>query len=85
LKRVTSAPTAAISPDADHQWQLALGERHAAIAPDVDVIECDRPDAYLHLAGGRRGWLWRIHDDQLAIGNESERTHEVVSPGEGDV
>ena len=39
--------------DADHQRQLALGEGHAAIAPEVEMIERDRLDADLHLARGR--------------------------------
>ena len=30
---------------ADHERHLALGERHAAEAPDVDVVERDRLDA----------------------------------------
>ena len=38
---------------ADDQRQLALGEGHAAPAPDVDVIERDRLDADLHLARPR--------------------------------
>ena len=40
---------------ADHQRQLALGEGHAAKAPQVEMIERDRLDADLHLAvAGRR-------------------------------
>ena len=38
---------------ADDQRHLALGERHAAKAPDVDVVERDRLDRDLHLAGRR--------------------------------
>ena len=38
---------------ADHQRQLALGKRHAAEAPDVDMVERDRLDRDLHLARPR--------------------------------
>ena len=67
---------------ADHQRQLALRKRHAAIAPDVDVIERDGLDADLHLAGARRRRRRNIRDHQLTIGNKSERAHDAVSPAE---
>src|ERR1700722_8054052 len=61
--------------DADDQRQLALGKRHAAPAPDVDVVEADRLDAELHFAGrwGRR----RRHIEQfdLAVADQRERAH----------
>jgi hypothetical protein len=42
---------------ANHERQPALGEGHAAKAPDVDVVEPDGPHADLDLtrAGRRRG------------------------------
>ena len=64
----------------DHERHLALGEGHAAVAPDVDVVEGDRPDADLHLAraGRRRGIAFDELD--LAVGDEGERTHPLLSP-----
>src|SRR5262249_32472800 len=59
----------------DDERQLALGERHAAPAPHVDVVERDGADANLELAGGglsRRGDLLQL---ELAVGNESQRSH----------
>ena len=57
-RRRRPAPTATISPDglgADDERQLALGERHAAPAPDIDVVEADGLDRDLHFArAGRR-------------------------------
>ncbi len=60
---------------ADDQGHLALGERHAAIAPDIDVVERDRLDPDLHFARsrGRRGR--QILDHQLAVGNKRKRAH----------
>ena len=65
---------------ADDERQLALGERHAAIAPDVDVVERDRPDADLHLAGAGRRRRVALDELDLAISDEGERAHRV-SPG----
>src|ERR1700741_2835422 len=60
---------------AHDERHLALGERHAAPAPDVDVIERDRLDADLHLAGaGRRRWGC-LDTLELAISEERERPH----------
>ena len=39
---------------ADDQRQLALRERHAAIAPDIDAIERHRLHFDLYLTGARR-------------------------------
>ncbi len=61
--------------DADDQRQLALGERHAAPAPDVDVVEPDRLDADLHFAGARRRRRGDLDQFDLAVGNERERAH----------
>ncbi len=65
---------------ADDQRQLSLGERHAAIAPDIDVIERNRLDFDLHLVRAR--WRRRRHlrNHQLTIGNKCECTHDAVSP-----
>ena len=38
----------------NHQRHLALGECHAAPAPDIDVVERDRLDTHRHLAAVRR-------------------------------
>ena len=65
---------------ADDQRQLALGKRHAAIAPDIDVIERNRLDFDLHLVRARRRRRRHLRDHQLTIGNKSEGTHDVVSP-----
>ena len=58
LKRVTAFPDRgnfAGGFRADDQRQLPLRKRHAAIAPDVDVIERDRLHANLDLAGDPEG------------------------------
>ena len=63
--------------DADDQRHLALGERHAAPAPDVEMIEPDRLDADLHFA--RRRGRGRRHVEQfdLAVGDERQRAHRL--------
>jgi hypothetical protein len=61
--------------DAHDQRQLAFGESHAAPAPHVEVIEPDRLDADLHLAGARRGRLGHVEDVDLAVGDEGQRAH----------
>jgi hypothetical protein len=61
---------------ADRQRQLALGEGHAAEAPDVDMVQADSLDADLHFAGTRRRGRRHVDDDELTIGNKIERTHE---------
>src|ERR1035437_4546677 len=55
----------------DYQRQRALGEGHAAKAPQVEVSERDRLDADLHLAiaGRRRGR--HVDKFKLAIGDKS--------------
>ena len=62
---------------ADHQRQLALGECHAAPAPDVDVIKPDGLDADLHLARRGRGRRSHVEQLDLAIGDKRERAHGV--------
>ena len=60
---------------AHHQRQLALGEGHAAVAPDVDVIETDGAHANLDFVG--RGGSGRVDlgDFQLAIAQQTQCTH----------
>ena len=62
--------------DADDERQLALGEGHAAPAPDVDMIEPDRLDARsaLRPAPGAGG-AGDIEQFDLAVGDERQRAH----------
>ena len=78
LNWLTPPPMAAISPGAfgaNHQRQFPLGEGHAAIAPDVEMVERDRLDAHLHLAfaGGRRSGY--ISQFELAVADQLECAH----------
>ena len=61
--------------DADDERKLALGERHAAPAPHVEMIESDRLDADLHLAVARRRRRRYVDQLDLAVGNKGQRTH----------
>ncbi len=75
---MTPAPTLAISPDASTpttSGSLPLGKRHAAEAPDVEIIERDRLDAHLHLAAARRRRIGHLGQFKLAVGDQSERAH----------
>ena len=58
---------------ADHERQLALGEGHAAKAPDVDVVERDRLDRDLHLVVPPAGAGRDVAQFEFAVGNERER------------
>src|SRR5690606_32299500 len=69
---------------ADGQRQLALCEGHAAIAPDIDVVESHRLDADLHLAGRGRGGWGRLHNLQLTVGDKGQRAHETGFRGFAD-
>ena len=60
---------------ANDERQLSLGERHAAPAPDVDVIKADRLNADLYLAGCRRGRRCNVAKLELAIPDQHERPH----------
>src|SRR6185503_1584400 len=60
---------------ADDQWQPALGERHAAEAPKVEMIECHRLDGDLHLAGGRRGRRRHLGKLELAVADQLKRAN----------
>src|SRR6185312_7811865 len=64
---------------ADDERQLALGEGHAAEAPDVEVIESDRVHADLHLALRRRGGAGGLDEFELAVGDELECAHQAGS------
>src|SRR5262249_16696414 len=55
--------------------QLALGERHAAPAPHVDMVECDRAHPDLNLARRGRGGRRQIGELEVAVGAERERAH----------
>ena len=55
----------------------AVGEGHAAPAPDVDVIEADGLDRDLYFAGARRGRRCNIAQLDLAVGDKRERAHRV--------
>ena len=64
---------------ADRQRQLALGERHAAPAPDVDMVERHGLDGKRHLAGSggrRRGHVDRL---QPAVLDELQCAHNLRS------
>src|SRR6185436_2089064 len=61
--------------DADHDRHLALGKGHAAIAPEVEMIERHRLDPDLHLARGRRGRRGDVGQLKLAIGKEGKCPH----------
>jgi hypothetical protein len=60
---------------ADHHGKLALGEGHAAVTPEVEVIERDRTHADLHLAGGGRRRIGDVEHVELAFLDEAEGTH----------
>src|SRR5215831_12300670 len=60
---------------AHHQRQLALGEGHAAVTPQIEVIEPDRLDAHLDLARAGRRRRCHVGKLKLAVGNKSEGAH----------
>jgi hypothetical protein len=62
---------------ADDQRHLALGERHAAPAPDVDVVERDLGDAHRHLTNAGRRRRRQIHFNELAVFHELQGAHGV--------
>ena len=59
----------------DREGQFALGERHTAITPDVDVIESDGLDTDLHLAGTRRRRRLPRDKGDLAVGEQLQRAN----------
>lgn len=60
---------------ADDERHLALGESHAAPAPDVDMIERDRLDPQRHLARTGRLRLRQIGDFKLAVIEQLQGAH----------
>ena len=67
---------------ADDQRHLALGEGHAAPAPDIDMVERDGLDADLHLVRGRAAAAAATSTQfELAVGNEGERAHAYPACG----
>ena len=65
--------------DADDDRQLALGEGHAAPAPDVDVVERDGADRDLHLAWPGRRRPGDVDDGKLAAVEKLERAHRLLT------
>ena len=61
--------------DADDQRHLPLGESHAAKAPQVEMIERDRLDADLHLAGAGSERMGHLAQFELAVAEQRERAH----------
>jgi hypothetical protein len=61
--------------DADHDRQLALGESHAAVAPEIEIVERHRLDANLHLARRRRCRRGEIGQVKLAVSDQRECPH----------
>ena len=59
---------------ADRQRQLALGEGHAAKAPEIEMVERHRLDAHLHLARTGRWRGGEVDQLELAVGDERERS-----------
>lgn len=61
--------------DAGSLGHLALGEGHAAKAPDVEIVQRDRADADLHLAGGGRRRRLDLLETEVAVAMKLEGTH----------
>jgi hypothetical protein len=70
-----TASTCAGSLCADDQRHLALGERHAAPAPDVDVVERDSLDRNGHLTDARGRRRRQIDRLKLAILDQLQCPH----------
>ena len=66
---------------ADHERHLALGESHAAEAPDIDVVERDRLDRDLHLAGRGRRRGRDLCQFKLAVAKKRERADRCTHAG----
>src|SRR5690606_12529018 len=71
---------------ADDEWHLALGKRHAAPAPYIDVVDRDGLDAYRHLADAGGRWGCDIGDFKAAIIKKLQGAHGLFlswhDPGE---
>jgi hypothetical protein len=60
---------------ADDQRHLTLGKRHAAPAPNIDVVEGDHLDAHGYLADpGRRGRR-QVDLDKFSVFHELQGAH----------
>ena len=64
--------------DADDLGHLALGESHAAEAPQVEVVEADRPHPHLHLAFRRRRRRIDLGQAKVAVAEELEGAHSEI-------
>ncbi len=62
---------------ADDERHLALGECHAAPAPDIDVIERNCLDAQRHFAGCRCIRFRQVGDLKLAVIDQLQRAHDI--------
>ena len=64
---------------ADDERHLALGERHAAPAPDIDMVQRNRLDAQRHLAGTRGVRFRQVGDLKLAVIDQLQSAHGKTS------
>src|SRR5262249_5215733 len=64
--------------DAHDQRQGAPDEGHAAEAPEIAVIEPDRPDRDLHLAGRRRWRIGNLDELERPVGDELQGAHRAA-------
>src|SRR4029077_11929458 len=62
--------------DADDDRQLALGEGHAAEAPEVDVVEGYGLDAHDDLARAGRRRRRRVLEGEASVLDQAEGAHE---------
>ena len=62
--------------DADDLGHLALGESHAAKAPDVEMVEAERLHPHLHLAFRRRRRRIDLGQAKVAVAEELKGAHD---------
>ncbi|GAB4348345.1 MAG: hypothetical protein Kow0026_02760 [Oricola sp.] len=71
----------------DDERHLALGERHSAPAPHIDVVERDLGDAHRDLTMAGRGRGGQVHLYKFAVFHELQGAHGVsfskIRIGEG--
>src|SRR5262249_20183839 len=70
--------------DAHNDRQLAPREGHAAIAPEVEVIERHRSDLDLHFARCRARRRGKVSKLELAVGGQREGPHRSRVPAAHD-